>query len=198
MKVFKQVTLYSLLAVFAITLMNSCQTSNDVVSNKAIQKRKYRSGFYVSKKADQKPVEYRTEKSNVALSQDVQTPEVDVNDTKTQLREFDQTKERETATQASITPQKEKKSVKVLKDARRKAAEFSTEVMTATVVKKRAMDENLKMAIILACVATGLVIIGSILSVVTGTAIIYWLCYAGAVVCTVFAIIKLVAFFQTL
>lgn len=46
---------YTLLAAFALGL-GSCATSNDVVSERAVQKRKYRKGFYVDARKQQKSV----------------------------------------------------------------------------------------------------------------------------------------------
>ncbi|MGV6861880.1 MAG: YqaE/Pmp3 family membrane protein [Putridiphycobacter sp.] len=42
----------SLMAVAAVLLITSCSTSNDVASNRGIQKRKYNKGFYMSKKSN--------------------------------------------------------------------------------------------------------------------------------------------------
>ncbi len=42
---------WPVLALISIALLQSCSTSSDVISDRGIQKRKYRSGFYVSNRS---------------------------------------------------------------------------------------------------------------------------------------------------
>jgi uncharacterized membrane protein YqaE (UPF0057 family) len=44
-------TIFSITALLAQVLLQGCATSNDVISDRGIQKRKYRSGYYVSNRS---------------------------------------------------------------------------------------------------------------------------------------------------
>jgi uncharacterized membrane protein YqaE (UPF0057 family) len=46
-------TIFSTAAVLATVFLQGCATSNDVVSDRGIQKRKYRSGYYVSNRSSE-------------------------------------------------------------------------------------------------------------------------------------------------
>jgi uncharacterized membrane protein YqaE (UPF0057 family) len=50
---------WPVLALISIALLQSCSTSSDVISDRGIQKRKYRSGFYVSNRSATPVVEVR-------------------------------------------------------------------------------------------------------------------------------------------
>lgn len=63
-------TIFSAAALLALVFLQGCATSNDVVSDRGIQKRKYRSGYYVSNRSSE--TTSRARKSEPAA---VQAPE---------------------------------------------------------------------------------------------------------------------------
>lgn len=87
---------HGLVAVILLSLVFSCKSSNDVVSNKRIQKRKYRKGFYVDKKKKKK--EERDEKTIALLSEKavVENEKADMNPILTSTINNDNRKELKT------------------------------------------------------------------------------------------------------
>ena len=57
------------LIIASVLILASCSTSNNVVSNKLISKRKYTKGFHVNKKAN-----YKASKNTVAEKEEIETP----------------------------------------------------------------------------------------------------------------------------
>lgn len=206
MKNVKRIALYSLIAAFGAAFFVSCSTSNDVVNNSLIQKRKYRPGFYLNKKADKNEATVSVERAEVALGKTISAPEIVIPQRKTNLKVIERVAER-------LAEKKTKSKVKELQngtrqqhDLRRATADFTTGVATTALVQRRAMDESLKKAIIFSAVATGSLLVGvlvaSILYAITLSLAIYYLFLALfialAIVCAVFAIINWVEFFKTL
>ena len=206
MKNVKRIALYSLIAAFGAAFFASCSTSNDVVNNSLIQKRKYRPGFYLNKKADKNEATVSVERAEVALGKTISAPEIVIPQRKTNLKVIEREAER-------LAEKKTKSKVKELQngtrqqhDLRRAPADFTTGVATTALVQRRAMDESLKKAIIFSAVATGSLLVGalvaSILYAITLSLAIYYLFLALfialAIVCAVFAIINWVEFFKTL
>lgn len=199
MKNLKRIALYSLIAAFGATFFASCSTSNDVVNNSLIQKRKYRSGFYVNKKADKKDPVISVQKADVALEKTVVEPQVaSIPQSKTKLKVIEKVTERLAEKKAESQAKEPKNSTRQQPDVRRTSADFTTGVTMASLVQRRAMDENLKKAIIFAAVATGISLVASITYAITGSVVIYYLLLALSIVCVVFCIINLVEFFKTL
>lgn len=199
MKTFKRIALYSLLAAFGAAFFTSCSTSNDVVNNSLIQKRKYRSGFYVSKKSEKQDPTVTVERTDLALEKTLADPQVaQVSQSKTKFKVIEKAVERRVTKQAKIQDRESKNSTQEQRDVRRTQADFTTGIATASLVQRRAMDENLKMAIIFAAISTGVSIIASVLYSITGVAIIYYLLILAALACFAYAVYRLVLFFMEL
>ena len=206
MKNVKRIALYSLLAAFGAAFFASCSTSNDVVNNSLIQKRKYRPGFYLNKKADKNNAAVSLERAEVALGKTISAPEIVIPQRETNLKVIERVAERLAEKTNKSEAREPQNATRQQHDLRRAAADFTTGVATAGLVQRRAMDENLKKAIIFSAVASGALLVGVLVaSIVYAITLSYALYYlflalfiALAIVCVVFAIINWVEFFKTL
>jgi glutamate synthase domain-containing protein 2 len=200
MKIFKKFSIYSLLILFGATLFTSCSTSNDVVSNSVIQKRKYRSGYFVSKKSDKvtKVVSETTVvRTDIALENSPTQPEIiSIPESKTKLKVIEKVAERIAQAQDKRQARKSTSTTQVQRDVRRTQADFSTEVATAVLVQQREMDENLKAAIIFGAISAGVSIVASIVAIITGSGLFYYLLLLAALAIFAYAVYRLVLFFM--
>ena len=64
------------LIIASILILASCSTSNNVVSNRLISKRKYTKGYHINKKSD-----YKASKDVIAEREEIETPTQDVSST---------------------------------------------------------------------------------------------------------------------
>jgi len=68
----KKAIVTAVVIVFSI-LLNSCSTSNDVISSNAIQKRKYRKGFFVGGGTPSSTADFKQERrSQKSIASDVE------------------------------------------------------------------------------------------------------------------------------
>lgn len=202
MKIFKQLSFYSLLILFGATLITSCSTSNDVVTNSVIQKRKYRSGYFVNKKSDKgtKVVAMTTvERADIALEKSsTQSEVISIPECKTKLKTIEKVAERFAQTHDKRRAKENANTTREQRDLKRTSADFTTEIATTALVQQRAMDENLKMAIIFAAISTGTSILASILYFITLNTLIYYLLLLMALALFAYAVYRLVLFFMEL
>ena len=198
MKNVKRIALYSLLAAFGAAFFASCSTSNDVVNNSLIQKRKYRSGFYLNKKADKNDAVVSIERAEFALEKTISVPDIVIPKVKTNLKDIEKVTERSTEKKTKSEAREPQNIIRQHHDVRRSKADFTTDVATVSLLQRRAMNEDLKKAIIFAAIATGISIVASIIFAITLSPAIYYLFLIGVIVCMVFSIIHLVEFFKTL
>lgn len=202
MKTFKQLSFYSLLILFGATLITSCSTSNDVVTNSVIQKRKYRAGYFVNKKSDKvtKVVAMTTvERADIALEKSsTQSEVISIPESKTKLKTIEKVAERFAQTHDKRQAKENANTTREQCDVKRTSADFTTEIATTALVQQRAMDENLKMAIIFAAISTGVSILASILYLITSNILIYYLLLLMALALFAYAVYRLVLFFMEL
>ena len=198
MKYVKRIAFYSLIAAFGAIFFASCSTSNDVVNNSLIQKRKYRPGFYLNKKADKNDSGVSIERADVVLEKTTSAPEIVIPQVKIKLNEIEKVTERLAEKNTKSEARESQNVIRQHHDLRRSKADFTTDVATASLLQRRAMNEDLKMAIIFAAIATGTSIVASIIYAITLSTAIYYLFLVGVIVCMVFSIIHLVEFFKTL
>ena len=126
-----------LFALAITAIISSCSTSNDVASNKRIQKRKYNKGFFVSKnenvafnkkKKDAKTVEFNTDTESIAKT--------DANSVK--MEEISNNKSSIVEETAVITPNVETKTTEVL------TTENNTVATQNEVVSESISEEQIK------------------------------------------------------
>lgn len=201
MKNVKQIILYSLLAIFGTTFFASCSTSNDVVNNSLIQKRKYRSGFYVKKKADKQNTEVSNDRTEVVLENMALVPEVVVQHSNAELKVIEKVADKRTEPEARAPHNSDRPQ----QDVRQTTVDFTTGVATVSLVQRRAKDENLNKAIALSVLSVIGIVIGISLFKSTCLAISLscfsrflfgLLLIASGIVALVFAVIKFVQYLK--
>jgi len=209
----KKIALSSLNFTFLICIiLSSCTLSNDVVSNKKIQKRKYQRGFFLAKKSNTTQKDSNQNEYAVAKSNDLEN--FKENESSSQLNLISKLEKTSAKTEKSIKKENRTKIIQQIKglnklahtthndgqSPREKLADtdasknlipnYEASVITAAAVKKYDVSNLLSLGLKLLILGLALFILGLLLSIGIGALgniffLLSSLAWIGGLVCII-------------